>query len=112
MSHIGSNFYILTGGPGSGKTTIIDELTLRGFGTVVEVGRQIIKEQTEIGGNALHTGDQAKYRDLMLSRSVETYDQVHEREAPVFFDHGIPDLVGYSHLVTRVGHGSCREIPV
>jgi predicted ATPase len=93
------NFYIFTGGPGSGKTSVIEALRAQGYACVAEVGRQIIQEQTAIGGNALHTADAVKYRDLMLSRSIYTYNQVQERDAPVFFDRGIPELVGYGDLI-------------
>lgn len=94
-----NNFYILTGGPGAGKTSVIDALKSLGFLGVAEVGRQIIKEQKLIGGDALHTADSTKFRDLMLSRSIHTYQQVEERERPVFFDRGIPELVGYGGIV-------------
>lgn len=99
MLHQRDNFHILTGGPGSGKTSVIEALKSLGFPCVGEVGRQIIREQTRIGGDALHTADAAKFRDLMLSRSIHAYEQVVERERPVFFDRGIPELVGYGGIV-------------
>jgi predicted ATPase len=89
------NFYIFTGGPGAGKTTTLEALRARGFACVDEAARQILKEQKAIGGDATHDGDQVKYRDLMLSRSIEAYNAVAERTAPVFFDRGIPELLGY-----------------
>ena len=94
-----NNFYIITGGPGSGKTTIIEALKERGFLSVDEVGRQIIQEQVKIEGDALHWKDQIKFRDLMLSRSIYTYEQVSEKERAVFFDRGIPELIGYCRLI-------------
>jgi predicted ATPase len=92
------NFHILTGGPGAGKTTLIEALRRRGFICVDEAGRQIIREQKRIGGDAMHTGDRAKYIELMLSRSIHAYDQVAGVEAPVFFDRGILELVGYCEM--------------
>lgn len=93
------NFHIITGGPGSGKTSVIDALRERGFRCVDEVARKIIREQLLIGGDALHWGDQAKFLELMLSRSMGDYDQVGESDRPVFFDRGIPELAGYCRLV-------------
>lgn len=52
-----SNFFIFTGGPGSGKTSVLNELAQRGYLIVPEVARAIIKQQQDIGGNAIHTGD-------------------------------------------------------
>lgn len=93
------NFHIFTGAPGAGKTSVIEALRARGFSCVDEVGRQIIKEQMAIGGDGHQGGDRFKYRELMLSRSIYTYQAVEEREAPVFFDRGIPDLIGYGALI-------------
>lgn len=94
-----NNFFIITGGPGSGKSTIIEALKKLGFLCVDEVGRQIIQEQVMIDGDALHWKDQIKFRDLMLSRSIYTYEQISELNRPVFFDRGIPELIGYCHLI-------------
>lgn len=80
------NFIILTGGPGSGKTSIIEKIREKGYLCIDEVGRKIIQEQLAIGGNALHSGDRLKFRDLMLSRSIEDYLRVEEYENFVFFD--------------------------
>ena len=35
----------------------------------------------------------------MLSQSIDFYKQVTEKEKPVFFDRGIPELIGYCHLI-------------
>ncbi len=48
-----NNFFIITGGPGSWKTTILNELKNCGFQTVDEVARQIIKEQLSFDGDAI-----------------------------------------------------------
>ncbi len=45
--------FVVTGGPGSGKTTLIAALAARGYQTTVEAGRAIIREQMETGGTAL-----------------------------------------------------------
>ena len=68
-----NNFYIITGGPGVGKTTLLEGLQQEGFNSVSEVARPIIKEQMETGGDALPWMDTRKYSDLMLSRSVDDF---------------------------------------
>jgi len=99
IHHDGINFHIITGGPGSGKTSVIHELRERGYPSVDEVGRKIIQEQLLIGGDALHWGDKAKFLELMLSRSMGDYDRVGGIDGPVFFDRGVPELAGYPRLV-------------
>ncbi len=90
------NFHILTGGPGAGKTTILEALRNRGFLCVDEAARQILKAQAAIGGNATHDGDRVRYRDLTLERSIAAFKAVAERVAPVFFDRGIAEMLRYA----------------
>ena len=65
-----SNFFIFTGGPGSGKTSVLNELNKRGYFIVPEVAREIIKAQRAISGDAIHTGNRDAFRDLMLEQSI------------------------------------------
>lgn len=43
------NLYVLTGGPGGGKSTVLDILDGMGYHTVREAGRKIIRSQAETG---------------------------------------------------------------
>ncbi len=98
---MGEAFFVLTGGPGAGKTSVIAELAERGFRTVAEPGRAIIQEQRLVGGPGTHDGDRALYLQLQLARGVQDYLAAEEQglEGPVFFDRGLVDLVGYCALV-------------
>ncbi|HGK6710616.1 TPA: AAA family ATPase, partial [Legionella pneumophila] len=78
------NFFILTGGPGSGKTSVLTVLAQKGFLTVPEVGRKIIKEQQLIGGNVIHTGDRDAFLELMLRYSLDDYQKMQEKQTAVF----------------------------
>lgn len=67
MSSTFQHRFILTGGPGSGKSTIIDTMIKRGFWFFKEAGRGVIQDQVNIGGNALPWANQAAFAELMLS---------------------------------------------
>ncbi|MDR1501302.1 MAG: AAA family ATPase [Prevotella sp.] len=94
-----NNFYIITGGPGAGKTTLLNELQKNGYNCVPETARNIIKEQVGAGGHALPWDDTRVYSDLMLSRSVQDFINLKDREDIYFFDRGIPDTYGYEVLM-------------
>ena len=51
------HFFVVTGGPGAGKTTLIEELARRGFLPVPESGRAIIRKEIQTGVNALSWAD-------------------------------------------------------
>ena len=97
-------FFLLTGGPGAGKTSVLNELNKSGYAIVSEVAREIIKTQNRNGGNATHNGNRNAFRDLMLEQSVVDFKRMLTSTHPVFFDRGIPDLYGYSHHF-------CKHIP-
>jgi predicted ATPase len=48
-----NRFFALTGGPGSGKTSLIEALKARGHATTEEAGRGVIREEMRDGGNGL-----------------------------------------------------------
>lgn len=100
MAEAGYNFFVITGGPGAGKTSIIDKLAARGFPTVMEAGRDILRQQALIGGNATHTGDARSYAELILARGMADYERMLiETDGPVFFDRGVAELAGYWRLL-------------
>ena len=51
------HFYLFTGGPGAGKSTVIEFLAKQKKLVVPEVARNIIRHQKSIGGSATHDGD-------------------------------------------------------
>lgn len=95
------NFIIISGGPGGGKTTLIDALAMRGHGRTIEAGRFIIQAQAEIGGTGVHSGDQALFGELMLMHEIRNYREAQAAPGLVFFDRGVPELVGYLPMVGR-----------
>jgi predicted ATPase len=92
-------FHVITGGPGSGKTSLIDALARAGYARTVEAGRAIIQDQLAIDGPALPWRDPSAFAELMLSWELRSYRMAEAMSGPVFFDRGVTDLVGYLTLV-------------
>ncbi|GAB4231000.1 MAG: AAA family ATPase [Chlamydiales bacterium] len=90
---IRENFIVISGCSGGGKSSLLSELALRGYSVVPEPGRQIVKEQTVIGGEALPWINLQKFLELALSRYLFQYNSQKEQHEYVFFDRGIVDAV-------------------
>jgi predicted ATPase len=90
--------YIISGGPGSGKSTLLKALAQHGFPCMPEAGRTIIQHQLSIGGTALPWADRSLFAELMLSWDIRSYNEALVQQHPVFFDRGIPDVIGYLRL--------------
>ncbi|TIS99861.1 AAA family ATPase [Mesorhizobium sp.] len=99
MQNDSDRFFVLTGGPGSGKTALIEALRSAGLATSTEAGRGIIRDQAAIGGSALPWHDPALFAELMLSWELRSYQAALEQNGPVFFDRGVPDTLGYLRLI-------------
>lgn len=99
MSDFHENFFVITGAPGSGKTSLLHSLEDRRFAVMAEAGRSIIQDQTAIGGNALPWDDRRAYAELMLNWDIRSFREAPENgRRPVLFDRGIPDIIGYLEL--------------
>lgn len=92
------NFFVLTGGPGAGKTTTISLLQKDGFRIFEESGRKIIRQQICSAGEALPWKNREKYAQMMALDSIESYKTAMKIHGIVLFDRGIPDTLGYCHL--------------
>ena len=87
------NAYILTGAPGTGKTTLLKRLA-DVYETMSEPAREVIADQKMNSGNGLWHKDRKLFIDLLLKKSIENFMNA---SGPVtFFDRGIPDCIAYA----------------
>lgn len=98
MTEDHQRFIVITGGPGSGKTALVEALAARGFAALPEAGRAIIRDQVSISGPALPWADRALFAELMLSWELRSHDAARGQAGPVVFDRGVPDVLGYLRL--------------
>ena len=95
------NFFVITGGPGVGKTTLLETFVRQGYPHVPEVAREIIREQMAQNGDALPWANIPAYTRLMLSRSINSFQHHLTHDEILFFDRGIPDTLAYAHLTRQ-----------
>lgn len=90
-----TNWYVITGGPSSGKTTTVDLLRDRGYITTLERARHFLDTQRLKG----RTVEEVRSNQLEFQRSVlEMQIQQEQEIAPqvqVFLDRAIPDALAY-----------------
>ncbi len=91
---------VITGGPGTGKSTIINELIKRNFICMPEISRDVtIKAQNE-GVDQLFLSNPLLFSELLLKGRKEQYDKSTALNSDIiFFDRGIPDVLAYMDYI-------------
>lgn len=85
---------IISGGPGAGKTTLINALAERGYQTYAEVSRTLIEQQAALPDGILPWVDLPKFAQLCLDVMSQQKQQASEHDV-AFVDRAIPDICGY-----------------
>jgi predicted ATPase len=88
------SFFVLTGGPGVGKTTLIRHLQRLGELVVEESARAVIREQVASAGRGVPWIDPALFAELTAERDIAIFDRLASETRRVFFDRGIVDSYG------------------
>ena len=86
--------YIITGAPGTGKTTIINSLKKEGYSCTEEISRELIAEQLSIRGNILPWKDQISFENQIANRRYKQYLDSPEN-CICFFDRSSIDCIAY-----------------
>ena len=85
-------FYILSGPPGAGKTSLLEKLSEQ-VSVVGEPARRVLASERKNGGEG--TGDQDPVRFVSLMTKMAVSDYLNASGLTVF-DRGLPDLLAFS----------------
>ena len=92
------NWYVLTGGPSSGKTTLIEALEARGFHVEHESARIVIDEGIAQGKTIEEIrADEGAFQQKVYEHKLEREKRLNPQEL-IFFDRGMQDTYAYNTL--------------
>lgn len=88
---------VITGAPGTGKTTLVSALTYLG-GVVPEPARALIAEHRRSAGEHSLDHRPALFIERLIERSIVAFDEVPE-SGELFYDRGLPDCIAYADVL-------------
>ena len=92
---VDTNWYVITGGPSTGETTVIDMLSKRGYKTTIEHARHYIDSMREEGKSLEEIRENKRQFQLaVLDMQIEQEAELSPIET-VFLDRAIPDAMAY-----------------
>lgn len=87
---------LITGGPGTGKTSLIEELKKNNFKCFDEISREITLKYREKGIEQLFLSDPNLFSGELLNSRIQQFNDSKKLQTDyVFFDRGIPDIIAY-----------------
>ncbi len=92
---------VITGAPGTGKSTVIEELFRRNFLCMKEISREVTLKAREKGFEQLFLTKPLLFSDLLLEGRLKQYKNATiQKSEIVFFDRGIPDIHAYMNYIS------------
>ncbi len=90
-----TNWYILTGGPCSGKSKVLEYLKSKGHNISKEAARNIIDKGIAKGKTVEEIKkDEIKFQNDILNLKIKIENKLDPKQI-IFFDRGIPDSIVY-----------------
>ncbi len=87
--------YVITGGPGFGKTQLINELRQSGYLCSQEFARDLIENQIQTGGEILPWKRPKFFQEEVLKMRISFFESVPEQTI-AFADRAIPDQIAFA----------------
>lgn len=87
---------VITGGPGSGKTSLINYLEMKDYTCLPEVSRAVIKKAQADGIDQLFLEDPILFSEHLLKGRLQQFNELPVGDDDfIFYDRGLPDVTAY-----------------
>jgi len=92
---------VLTGGPSTGKSTVLEELINRNYNCMTEISREVTLNARKNGVEQLFLTKPLLFSELLIEGRINQYIEAEKQNFElVFFDRGIPDVHAYMNYIS------------
>jgi len=94
---LSNKWFVITGGPSTGKTTLIESFKNDGYNTIPEAARIVIDDALERGISPKELrADEKKFQEDVVRKKLDIESSLKTDEI-TFFDRGMHDTLAYMH---------------
>jgi len=90
-----NNLFVITGGPGTGKTSVINELRKRGYDVLDEAARTVHHSDKRFNGKNIKEVDMVDFQKAIFDFQKSQFESIKGKKEPIFMDRGIGDSLAY-----------------
>lgn len=91
---------MIIGGPGSGKTTLIEHLENQGYSCMHEISRQVILDAQQEGIAQLFLENPILFSEKLLEGRLTQFNEAETFDDEfLFYDRGMPDVTAYMDYI-------------
>lgn len=91
---------VITGGPGTGKSTLIKLLEKSGYPCLHEVSREVILQARKEGHEQLFLNNPILFSEKLIEGRVQQFNQLSEfKHHNVYYDRGLQDVIAYLNYI-------------
>lgn len=103
-----NNFFVMTGGPGGGKTTLLERLKIMGVPFVPEVARALISER--LRNNLPPRPEPFEFALNLLERDIGNFLRHSDEDSIRFFDRSFIDSAGMLYGYAQIQSYLCSVL--
>ena len=93
-----NNLFFISGGPCTGKTSVINELKEKGYNTFPEAAREISANDSRFAGKSIKEIDMRIFQNEIFNLQKRWMESLTGRKEIYFFDRGFGDTLAYRRL--------------
>ena len=94
---------VISGGPGGGKTTVINSLKNLGYFCYDEISRDLIEKSKKNGCQNLFIENPLRFSEILWKKREEQYKKstIQKKYDKVFFDRSLLDITSYLEFIGK-----------
>lgn len=86
---------VIAGGPGFGKTSVINGLEELGYPVFHEISRHVLEEEKAKDSDILPWKNHKAFNEALFNARIEQFHLANSIQGASFYDRGLPDSIGY-----------------